>query len=283
MIPAYAKRLRWFALLVVLMVVSVPVVRAEESIERLLDVSGLRHTLEQLPDVIVAALDAPQPDVDIPLQIRVALKDAARQAFATQTLLSAAREHLQSRLNEQQVASAIAFFQSPLGRKLTRLERELADPSVAQTFESYVRGLADRPPAYARLKLIGAYDAATGSSEAVMAVMESTALAVALGLNASQPKQAQLPSQDLRHRIREALPEIEAQARVHVMASLLFTYRGLDDAEFASYVRFLEAPAGAGYARASAQLFQRVMTESMGRLMQGLPGAIERARGSVRI
>lgn len=283
MIPAYAIRFRWFALIVLLMVGSVPAVRAEGSIERLLDVSGLRHTLEQLPTVILTTLDAPQPDIDILPQIRVAMKDAARQAFGVGALLSTARNHLQSSLSEPQLISAIAFFETPLGRRLTRLERELADPSVAGVFESYVRDLATRPPGHPRLKLIEAYDAATGSSEAVMAVMESTALAVALGLNASQPRQAQLPSQDLRRRIREALPEIETQARLHVMASVLFTYRGLDDADFASYVRFLEAPEGAGYARASAQLFQRIMTESMGRLMQALPMAIERVRGSARI
>jgi len=283
MFPAYAFRFRWLAFIVLLMAGAAPAVRAEGSIERLLDVSGLRHTLEQLPGLIVTTLDVPQPDVDIPPQIRVAMKDATRQAFGSGALLATARDHLQASLSEPQIAAAIAFFETPLGRKLVRLERELADPAAAGAFEAYVVGLASRPPGRERVRLIEAYDAATGSSDAVMAVMESTALSVALALNASQSRQTQSSPQDLRRRIREALPDIEAQARLHVLASVLYTYRGLDDADFARYVRFLEAPAGTGYARASARLFQRVMTESMGRLMQALPMAIERARGSARI
>ncbi len=283
MVPAYAFRFRWMALLAVLLVGMGANVRAEGTIDRLMDVSGLRHTLEQLPAVVLVAFDAPRPDIEMSAQVRVAMKDAARQAFRTDILLATARDHLERSLNKEQTASAIAFYETPLGRQLTQLEREMADPSLSGAFDSYVQELAKRPPTHARMKLIEAYDAATGSSEAVLAVMESTALAVALGLNASQPRQAQLPSQDLQRRMREARPEIEAQARLHVMASVLYTYRRLGDAEFGDYVRFLEAPAGVGYARASAQVFQRIMTEAVGRLMQALPMALERARGSARI
>lgn len=283
MTSVYAYRVRWFALLFALLVGAASNVRAEGSVERLMDVSGLRHSLEQLPAVILTTLDAHEPDMEMPAQIRVAMKDAARQAFRADVLLATAKDHLERSLDAQHMASAIAFYETPLGRQLTALERDLADPSTAGVFDTYARELAARPPSHARMKLIEAYDAATGSSEAVLAVMESTALAVALGLNAAQPRQAQLSSQDLKRRIREALPQVETQARLHVMASVLFTYRRLGDAEFAEYVRFLEAPSGATYARASAQVFQRIMTEAMGRLMQALPAALERARGSARI
>ena len=108
------------------------------------------------------------------------MKDAARQAFRTDAILSAAKDRLEHSLDAQQIASAIAFYETPLGRRLTALERDLDDPAVAGAFESYALELRAHPPTHA----------ATGSSEAVLAVMESTALAVALGLNASQPRHA---------------------------------------------------------------------------------------------
>lgn len=251
------------------------------TVDRLMDVSGMRHALAQLPGVVGASFDSPQA-ADMPPALRSAMRDAAGQAFRAQDLAAVVRDRLARDLSERQVADAVAFYETLLGRRIIEMEMKASEPAALPQFEAYARELQQRPAPEARRRLIEAYDAATGSTDAAVAIMESTALAVALAFNAVQPRQAQVSAQDLQRKLKEAGPQLQSQARAYVAASLLYTYRALGDRELGDYVRFLQTPSGAAHARASAQAFRHVITEAMARFAQSLPKAVERSRGAAR-
>jgi len=261
------------------MILGAAAAAAVASIDRLLEASGTRHSLAQLPATIVSAMDAPQPGVDMPYDMRVALKDAATQAFQAEHMIGVVRSRMASDLSERQIADVMTWLVAPLGKRITDLEKESSDPSAMQGIENYARELQKRPPAPARVALAQELDAATGSTEIAAALMESIALATALGLNAAQPRQSQLPAEILQLDIKKAMPQFRQQAEGIVLVSVLYTYRSLSDTELTQYVRFMQTPSGAAYARSGAAATREALTQATGRFMLAIPKAMERSRG----
>jgi len=249
------------------------------SIDRLLEASGMRHSLSQLPTTMVAAMDAPQPGVDIPYDMRLALKDAATEAFQAEHMIGIVRSRMARDLSERQVGDVMAWLVAPLGKRITDLEKESSDPSAMQGIENYARALQKVPPAPARVALAQELNAATGSTEVAAALMESIALATALGLNAAQPRQSQVPTEILQRDIKKAMPQFRQQAESIVLVSILYTYRSLSDAELTQYVRFMQMPSGVAYARSGAAATREALTQATGRFMLAIPKAMERSRG----
>ena len=252
------------------------------SIDRLMDASGMRHALLQIPATIALSMDAPQPGVEMPQYVRVALKDAATQAFRAEQIIAAVRSRLARDLSEREIADVLAWLDTPLGKRISHLEMKASDPSAMSRIENYERELQRRPPPKSRRVLVQDLNVAIRATETGLALMEAIAFASALGLNAAQPRQAQIPAELLRRKIREALPELQAQAEATVAASLFYTYRPLPDRELAAYLGFLQSESGFAYSRSSAEAIREALTHATGLFMAAIPKALQRAQGSGR-
>jgi len=252
------------------------------SVDQLMDASGIRHALNHVAASISASMDTPQPGMNLPEDIRRGLKDAAAEAFRPAPMIDTVRTKLGRDLNSQQIADTMRWLDAPLGRRITALENKAAEPAAMRGLEAYAKELQSRPPSQLRRRLVQDLNAATGSVEIVTSMIEATALAVALGMNAGQPKQAQIPPALLQEKLRAALPDMRAQAESILTLSALYTYRGLPDAELSDYLRFLQSSSGAAYSRATATAVQEAMTQAIGRFMVTIPKSLERTRGGTR-
>jgi hypothetical protein len=256
---------------------------AAVSIDRLLEASGTRHAIAQIPATIAASLDTPQPGVDLPHDVRLALKDAAAQAYQAEQLIKVVRDRMGRDLSEGQVGDVMTWVATALGKRIVELEKQSSDPSAMRSIEAYARDLQRSPPPAARVALARELNAASGSAEVAAALVESMTLATALGLNAAQPRQSQVPNELLEQDIKNALPQMRQQAEGIVLVSILYTYRSLSDAELSQYLRFMQTPSGAAYARSGAAAMREALAQATGRFMLAIPKAMARSRGKGQV
>lgn len=252
---------------------------SDAKLNRLIDVSGIRHSAQQVLPSMLASIDAPQPRITA--QVRAGMRDAAAQAFQPDPIIERMRTRLSANLSARQIDDTLAWLDGDLGRRITTMENETSDPGSYASIQAYGRDLQQRPPSKQRSALIRDLDRATGSSDLAASILEGTALATALGVNASNPASQQLQGEALRKQVKAGLAQTRKEMDQMVMISLFYTYRTLSDQELESYLKFLSSPSGAAYCKSANAAMNDAILDAIGRFMVALPKSLQKSKGAV--
>ena len=252
---------------------------ADAKVGRLLEVSGMAHTVRQVLPGMLEGINAPQPGV--PANVRGALRDAATQAFQPGPMMEKVRASMGSALNDRQIGETLSWLDSPLGGRITAAENEAAEPAALGRMEAYARELERQPPSKQRANLIGELNRATGSGELTASMLEAAVLASALGVNAALPAQQRVPGDVLQKQVKAGLPQLRKQAEQMVTLGLHYAYRAFSDKDIESYLNFLKSPGGVAYSKAAVAAFRQAMLDAMGRFMQAIPKALDQHKGMI--
>jgi len=186
---------------------------------------------------------------------------------------------LATRIDEERMADALTWFDSPAGRKIARLEREAAHArDGAEELGRFVARLRAEPPRPERVALAQRLDAAgratETSIEASLSLLRSLAVAVSPYLPLGQGG-APGEVEGLIQRVRaQAL----SQTRQMSWVMMLFAYRQLSDPELTQYVEFAESGPGQWYLDAVGRSF----VEAVGAVTRGAASELVEAVPPVR-
>lgn len=250
---------------------------AADRVGRLLDASGMAHTVRQVLPGMLEGINTPQPGV--PASVRGALSDAATQAFQPGPMIEKVRARMGTALNDRQIGDTLAWLDGALGRRITAAENEAAEPAALGRMEAYSKELERQPPVKRRAGLIGELNRVTGSGELTASILEAAVLASALGVNAAQPAQQRVPGDVLHKKVKASLPQLRQQSEQMVTLGLHYSYRAFSEKEIESYLNFLKTPSGAAYSKAAVAAFSDAMLDAMGRFMQAIPKALDKNKG----
>lgn len=180
----------------------------------------------------------------LPPAVYQALVRNSNQRFAPQAVDQRAEGSLRKALASPQ--PALAFFQSPLGRKIVAAELLATRPDQ---LARNAQGLPKMQVSDTRQLLIGhltraipAKEAGAEVSLAIAGVAADSLSSMIPGLLGSGPAQGMLDGQ------RERLQQ---QISVDLDNTLLYVYRGLSDPELEEFVAFAESPEGHAYYQAA--------------------------------
>jgi hypothetical protein len=240
--------------------------------DRLMEVSGMAHSIRQIQPTMTGSFDRPQQD--IPDNVRLALREAAWLAFQPNPIIEQVRARLGAMLTGPHLDKTLAWLESPVGRRITDMENAAGEPAAASQVESYGRELEKRPPTKRRTDLITQLMAATGSTEFSATMLETAFLATALGINAAQPVQQRSPIEMVRQRIASVLPKLQKDNERDLAVSMHYAYRTLPDRELESYLKFLKSASGAAYTKDTLKAVREAMNDAMSRYMQAIPRAL---------
>lgn len=241
-------------------------------IDRLIEVSGIANSARQLPPSIAGGFDDPQ--AGLPDEVRAALREAALLSFKADPIIERVRKALAATLTGRRLDETLAWFDSPLGRRITDLENAASDPAANERIVAYAKTVKEHPPTKQRSVLIEKINVATESGELNAMILETSYLASALGINAALPAENRQSVEAVRRRVKAADADLRAQSDNAMTMTMLYTYQSLSDKELQSYLAFLKTPGGAAYSRASALGVRETMLEQMGHFMQAIPKAI---------
>jgi Domain of unknown function (DUF4124)/Uncharacterized protein conserved in bacteria (DUF2059) len=236
---------------------------ADSSVERLLDVTGLKHQARLVAAQTRETLRGSFGNLDDERRRRVdAITD---RDFHPDAFYGVLRSEFGRHFNEPWLNDVIAWYASPVGRRIAAAEVRFYAIDRRREVEDFVAGLVNNRPSAVRVALLQRLDAASGSTEgsldlfvainrSIIRVVEPlipAASRVGAGQRESQARQ-------IRLQMQEALKQVN-------VVTMLLLYQGLTDDELRSYIEFLETDAGAWYSGAARQAIVAAVTSTVER------------------
>lgn len=193
------------------------------------------------------------------------LRKAVATAYAANSLRPVLRSELAKLLNAREIAAALAWLDSPTGRKLTLLEEKASTPEAQQRIEAAARG---RAPAVApaRTRILHELITATRADELGASLLIETAAGVTEGAALFTPGDPSAAVAAARSELEASRGEIVAAMHQQSSVAFALVYAPASDAELAALLAFARSPAGVKYHAASARAFERTLTQAAKRL-----------------
>jgi len=219
-----------------------PVERPSEitaaAVDELLELSGLKERLVTLAAGLRAQLHHP----GMTEQEHATVDRVVARYLGPEMLYARTRLAFGSAVNSSTVAAALAWYRSPLGRRIVAADLDVSADGG--------RPVTMGQPSAERLPLIERLDEAGGASEAALDITMALVRSLARAADWILPVHARLGPGRLEQRITltrfAAFPEI----RRAYLVNMLVAYRGLDDDELAAYARWVESSAGRWFVEA---------------------------------
>lgn len=211
----------------------------------LVKLSGLEQQLRQVPLLAVAGLAEQQGK--LPPELYNSLQRIVRDAFNAERMQRNVTKRIERNLDTGIMRKTLNWLQSDLGKKVTRLEEAASTPQAFKEIRALAKQLEITPPPQHRIELAQRLDSATSSTEFMVNILESTAMALVKALDAAQPTEQQVGEYELRREIGTRRPKMWETYRQVSTVSLLYTYKTLSDAELERYLDFLESKVGGDY------------------------------------
>jgi hypothetical protein len=199
------------------------------------------------------------------------LGNAAEAAYAPARLRELMLAAVAADLSPADAVPLLAWYNSPLGKKIVALEEVPFDPNVdpatllqAKT-QAYAQASRVRQAALKRLSTV--IHAAEFNANITVGVM----LGVQQGFMGALPDEPGPSLAERRASIESLLPQLVKMMEMPLLATYARMYRSLGDAEFTKYINFLSSPAGQRFNTLLMQAMDKAMTECARDLGRQLP------------
>ena len=230
---------------------------AADSLDKLMALSGLTKQVKEYPGVIKAGIHASySKNPTMPYGSVQELMASADKAFVPGQILATTKKTLADTLSDDEVSELLTWYESDLGKKITREEEKASTPEAYEDMSINGHTLMGNQERVAMAKRLEDIINATDLS---MALQEYTALAVYSALMPGQAGNMEALKQNIVAQLAQARPQMEQ----NVLMSLVYSHRNLDLAELKKYQQFLAKPAAKKFNRAAMQGIKAGMEDSI--------------------
>jgi hypothetical protein len=193
-------------------------------------------------------------------------------AFAVEQLRAVGLKTFAQGLDSQHLAALTTWFDSPLGREVTRLEELAArDPTGSKLLIPQGATALNAMPA-ARRALIEEITAVTRTPEVTVELIISTTLAVAPSAASAAPGLQGASPAELRAFMEARRPAMLLEFTALSNAVNAKAYANLSTAQLSQYLVFLKSPAGSHFNDVSVKAMDDALINAARELGQQLPG-----------
>ena len=220
----------------------------EQSVDELIELSGLKQQIPRLPnqymtlvDQILAGLDRRHP---MPRMVRRDLRQRFVDALALDSLESQIRSRLLDGLSQDTTAATVNWLRSDLGKKITAVEVNVGSPERSVQQATFMLRLQLERPTPERLQLVRRIEEIAQGSEMATEAWEAIVGAIARALEGGfrgKNLEGKEKFEEFMASIRGSIKGMFQQGQIF---QALFTYETMTDEELKRYAEFLETPAG---------------------------------------
>lgn len=191
---------------------------------------------------------------------RTKMLDCAQAAFAGEALRSTALDALVGTLQPQDIAPLLAWYDSPLGRRIATIEttssQQTPDPQERLRRGAEALGSASE----GRRASLQAIVSETHSVDLMADTLMSMALAVQQGLASADPAASGATIAELKSNLGGRRPQLVTHFAQISVPAYAFTYLPLSDDELKQYADYLGTPAAMSFSDATTRGVARAMT-----------------------
>lgn len=194
-----------------------------------------------------------------------------RDAYAPSRMRSVSTRVIASGVKAQHLPALQAWYDSPVGRTIARLEEASAtqvDP--AATLAEGAR-LLKAMPADRRALLERLLEASDGT-EAMVRITISTALAAHRGAVSAAPDTPGPSAAEVRATMEAQRPQMAKAFQAMMLASFAQVYASLPSGQLEQYVAFIRSPAGAQLNDVGLAALEAALTDAAAEMGRRLPG-----------
>lgn len=233
----------WKALVVAVSLIPVQVSAAEltgESLDKLMLLSGLNKQMAEIPGMVLAgfeqAMGQGSPARDAELE---EVRRTIREAFQPSDILGSIGVELKKRVSEADAREMFQWYESGLGRKITKAE-ELASTPAA--FEEMVKDAPSLLGSQQRVLLAQQIDRLMNITDMMVEMQEHTGVAVFTAIEKAKNPDLPVQLSSFKAQMASLEPQMRANAEQLVTVSLVYSYRSVDVGEVEKYIKFLGQP-----------------------------------------
>lgn len=189
------------------------------------------------------------------------MRKAVADAYAPSRLRPALRAELARTISRSEIDAALAWIDSPAGRKLEALEKKAATPEGLARLEAAARrGIP--PLAPARAETLHALIEATRADELAATVLIETAVGIQEGFAAWAPDSSRSMVSQMRQGLESERERMAASLHEQSFVAFALVYAEASDAELAALLGFARSPAGRRYYEITSRAFANTLGQA---------------------
>ncbi|HMK44349.1 MAG TPA: hypothetical protein VK445_09450, partial [Dissulfurispiraceae bacterium] len=233
----------------------------QQLVRTLMQKSGLSRQIELIPEVIREGIIEANEESDRELDQEDldALLKKTREAFDAKILIDTVERHLQEHMSVTDIRSVMKWINSPLGRKVSKLE---AEASTAAAFREIKKLLEQGVKRTRRTALLAKLDKAVKATDVGVSIAINLQVAFILAATAEMPEEQRPAMEEITKEVKEGKEQLRLAMERETMAGFIYTYRSLTDTEIKRYIAFAESEAGMKYHAVSAEGLNTALTQA---------------------
>ena len=211
------------------------------AIDQLMQLSGITDQVGIFPEHIKAGLhQGAQQGTPLSAAQLDVLSNSVDKSIDTDVILRSIRSALSTSVGEKDIDALMGWYQSPLGKKISALEKQSSTPEASQEMMSQMQALLQNETRVAAAKRI---DQALGVTDKMVELQRFTGLAVYTAMMTALAPGQPLDTTLFEANMVVAEQQMRASMEQMVAASYVYTYQTISDQELAEYETFISGPA----------------------------------------
>lgn len=208
--------------------------------------SALTTVIDQYPKMLTqGVVQGLSQTGNVDPLVKGAISGMIGQAFNSASIRRELAADLDSGMSEAALGEVNDWYQSPLGREVTMLERAAALPVAWREIEKQGPMLAEKYEGTERAKLFADFDRASRATES--AVDTAVAVQTAFGTAMAAFNGAVVDVEAIRKRVESQRPMLRGVVEQQVYTGYLYTYEALSVDQLRSYIQFMETSEGSQF------------------------------------
>ncbi|MEJ2362950.1 MAG: DUF2059 domain-containing protein [Gammaproteobacteria bacterium] len=250
---------------------------SDASLHQLLALSGVKQQVQEIPNGLRASLKQAEEQAQEragTAGAKAALSDEFREtgkamirAFNPDDMLGAIAKQIKRTMSEKDARAMLAWFNSPLGKRITQAEEAAATPAAArQILASAKTLLADKP----RVQFAREQDKLLHLTDDLASFQENTAVASFVAFSGAEHPGRAVPIQGFRAKVAVAIEQDRPRLEQFTIIKSVYTYRHIDLPSLQKYLAFLKTKPALRFNKSVAVGLNTAAREATDKLAKGV-------------
>ena len=242
----------------------------EALIQELWELSGLQKQVAQLDDLTIAGLNEQYQAGRIPGEVYEYLVPLLKEAYQADRIKRRLLVRFNKGLDPACIEAVLSWLQSPLGRKITKLEEAATTPEGVRQMAMYAAMIQTEPPPQARVRLVERLDEAIKATDLLLDMATITVNETMNGVFAAMPQHLDMDPLTMSRLLKTHREEMRKQFQKSVRTTFLYAYQPLSDKELKQYIAFAESEHGMRYHKVLVEEMKRIEMDASYYVAKGM-------------
>ncbi|PLX97550.1 MAG: hypothetical protein C0622_12810 [Desulfuromonas sp.] len=210
------------------------------TVEKILNLSGINKQLTELPKMIKHGLDqARQQNPSITESDLAGMKKVIDEAFIPDEFIHAIGSEISANLSENEANQLVTWFESSMGREITSAEVEATTPGAFQNMLAEAQTLFSDTT---RVSIVQKIDNLLGATDMSVQIQLDTAIAVFTSLTSSLGETQGALVETFKAQLEAQKEQMRKNTEQLTLLTFLYYYKDIDPKTLNEYVNFLGNP-----------------------------------------